>query len=533
MCLNPIKLDMSLQKRYYNLGDVIKKDVIVPCGKCWQCQTTARNALLLRVREEYDECIKKGGKVAFVTFTYRDEDVPCYTYRFERVEVSDDSRYRELVFTRVSYRDVCNGSYDDNYVFGFDKLQFRNFMKVLRQVFARFGYKGSLRYIVVSEYGTDPRYTQRPHYHALFFLDSEALKYLELSKYVDLIELCQKYWKYGIVSASDKGLYLENKQCCEYVAKYVSKANELLKLANFRRLFDKIKLWYNTGYRFSNDVKPGTYFSKVCRSFGLSYFVLKSLYFGLSVNERVFNEDVSVNEFVDRLKRGVPVVKYGEVRFYPYPAYNVRKLLYSNRSDGSYFLSPLGVRTYITIALTSYFQRVESIRDYFDKNYSTLVRLTNSVGFKDAFEVRALSEFLRYSDMLVFYDMFIRGRMFPVDVLGQFVDFLYNFYTYRKDFDSFVNRLHDAIRVLLDSEIFDEDIELPSDSLRLHSVMFSYEFNFLYGDKYNSLQNSAYDFLIDNYSAARAYHGRVCADEYSRLNADLKLIRDIVNDSKY
>ena len=84
MCLRPLTIDLSKRSRYFSYGSVLRKEVTVPCGKCWQCQMTARNELLLRIKDEYETCVGKNGKVAFVTFTYDEDKVPCFTYSFEK-----------------------------------------------------------------------------------------------------------------------------------------------------------------------------------------------------------------------------------------------------------------------------------------------------------------------------------------------------------------------------------------------------------------------------------------------------------------
>lgn len=529
MCLSPLKLDISRKKRYFNLGDVLRKEVIVPCGSCSECQMTAHNDLLIRIRSEYDHCVKHGGRVAFVTFTYNEENVPCYTYCMERLGSDEFDKEVQISFTRVSRSDIRNSDSRCNWLYGFDKLQFRNFMKVLRETTARLGYNGSLRYICVSEYGTDSRYTQRPHYHVLFFLDSEVLDLYD-SNSIYFLKLCQKYWKYGICSASDKGLFIEGDKCCEYVSKYVAKTSKLLEIRNFKRLLTFITNVHNSGYHFPLDESPMTYFKKVVRSFGISYFVLKSLYFGLAINDEIYNESYDVSTIVDRISHGVDIVKYGETRQYPYPKYNLRKLLYCNRSDGSYYLSPLGISIFKEKAVRSYVSLCRSEVDYFE---SHSVFLYNTA--KSDFDKSALRQYVDNVELLVFYNTFVRGRLFPSDLVPRIEDFLTNFYDYFRDRNYFYSRLSQISRILLDSEIFDDVCELPVDSPTLHDCFLTDDFNLLYGGfgSVSSLQNSEFDFLIDNFRMARCYLGRMNAAKYDQENKDRKMIKDILNRNKY
>lgn len=546
MCLSPLKLDISKRKKYFNLGDVLRKDVIVPCGRCAQCQMTSRNDLLLRTRSEYERCVSKGGKVAFLTFTYSDDNVPCYTYYLEPDLSVDDPKASQLVFCRIPHSDIPK--YHGKWVFGFDKVQFRNSVKVMRETLARAGYKGSLRYICVSEYGTKDEYTQRPHYHALFFMDKELLSLIESLGYIDFTAFCNRYWKYGNVSASTKGLYLNDIKGCEYVAKYVTKANQLLELRNFKRLMDYIKscldlrsrdycrFYTKTG---TNIVKPYTYFSKVVRSFGLSYFVLKSLKFG----RKILDDLKSSPDVVSQLSHGIDVEKYGVSRQYPYPSYILRNLLYSTRKDGSYFLNEFGRSIFMEKSFKNYMSLVKSTVDFLKIHMSYFQGLNVS---SDVFDKKLLQDFSADVPRLIYYNSFVRGRIFPAGVSDNVNDFLESFYYYYKgyfsgdklDVELFEVRFNEFCRYLLDSEIVDEIVDLdddpdsnPFDCLR--DSFASDDFGLMYPDGCNSCQFPVFDVLIDNYSAARAYLGNLKCEEYKRKNDSVKLIKDRLDFDTY
>lgn len=100
--------------------------VQVPCGKCAACLSNFRQQWVQRLIYEY----RNAKTAAFVTLTYDNE----HLYRNENGVPS------------VCKRDV------------------QLFMKRLRKK-----YGSGIRYFLISEYGDDPRFTMRPHYHMLLF----------------------------------------------------------------------------------------------------------------------------------------------------------------------------------------------------------------------------------------------------------------------------------------------------------------------------------------------------------------------------
>lgn len=526
MCLRPLTIDLSKRSRYFVYGTVLPKEVQVPCGRCWQCQMTARNELLLRIKSEYDACIGKEGKVAFVTFTYSEETVPCFTYSLEKSYSEAEGKELNVSFTPVSRESVLRGDYGSRFLFGFNKLHFRNFMKVIRQTLARYGYAGSLRYIVVSEYGTDPRYTQRPHYHALFFLDSSCLKVLSDNN-IDFLSFCAKYWNYGKVSASEKGLYLVGSQGCDYIAKYVTKSEELLKLRHFKQFFNWLEevhsIYSKKGFHFPLFVKPKTYFYKILRKNGMSYFVLKSLFFGQKISDDLIKDSLNTTELLSKIAHGIDIVKYGETKQLPYPRYNLRKLFYENRSDGSYMLSPLGADVFVDRSIQSLNDSVRSVRDWID---STADFFNNS----DArFDRAALGIMRTHVFKLMFYNKYIRGRYFPnyyYYLISQYLeDIELVAHTDPSPFPYIIERLSE-------NEIYDVCSDIRSkDSFHINELisrdpLSPYE-------NYGVIQNAEYDFIIDNYYKCRAYVEYLKLKEYDARNRDMKCLKDVFNSSKY
>lgn len=102
------------------------EQVQVPCGKCEACQSNYRQQWTMRLIYEY----KSAKTAAFCTLTY----APEHLY------------FNDYGVPSVNKRDV------------------QLFMKRLRK---KLGV--GIRYFLMSEYGDDPRFTQRPHYHFLLF----------------------------------------------------------------------------------------------------------------------------------------------------------------------------------------------------------------------------------------------------------------------------------------------------------------------------------------------------------------------------
>lgn len=522
MCLRPLHIDLSRRSRYYNLGTVLHREVDVPCGKCWQCQMTQRNDHLLRIKDEYEQCVSKGGRVAFLTFTYREDCVPCYTYTLAKPDNPAEDKERVITFSPVSRDAILDSGDSMRYVFSFNKLHFRNMLKVVRQTLVRDGYKGSLRYIVCSEYGTDPRYTQRPHYHALFFLDSDVLGILE-SKNTDFLNYLSKFWHYGKVSASDKGLYLESDKGCAYISKYVTKAQELLKLRNFKQLLEFIHANYDAGFRFPRDRKPLSYFYSLLRHHGMSYFTLKSLYFGKHISDRLLDETPNITELLASLDKGVDIVRYGKTEQLPYPRYNLRKLFYGNRSDGSYYLNPLGCEVFVNRCVDDYYKSVASVRQWITEQ-SAFVPFDQK-----NFDHKALDLMYRYAYPLTFYNRFIRGRMFPRHVLDSFSHELNQFlYTERVDDSFVVNFAH----CLQQSEVYD-DLELLDNRYPTMQETLSYDDICSTYYKYGTLFNGNWEMIIDNYYKCRAYVEYCKLKEYNQRNNDIKYLKDMFNQQIY
>ena len=222
MCLSPIMI--RNKSKYFNLSSLHKIDMQVPCGKCAECMAAKQNEYYFRSYYQSIETWDKGGYCLFDTLTYDDDHVPHindfiekYDYKFDDVDN----------FTCFNYVDV------------------REFFVRLRRSLSyhEFDVKNKLKYFLCSEYGTDPRYTHRPHYHVMFYVTDMSLDPITLSVYID------KCWQNGMTDGVKykgstyvlqkrvfyKGaddLHMQN--VCHYIGKYMAKDSEFVDTVNKR-----------------------------------------------------------------------------------------------------------------------------------------------------------------------------------------------------------------------------------------------------------------------------------------------------------
>lgn len=189
----------------------------VPCGHCAECQKVMSDAWYFRAYYQSKDCIDNGGYIYFDTLTYRNEDLP---------HISD-------------FFPVLKGRISD--VSCFNLNHYREFFKKLRVYLQRAGYgTKNLKYFLSSEYGTDERFTHRPHYHILFYVYKDNNG--NIIPVEEFSELVRKAWIYGRTdgiyykgmkyildhtfgrSYSDDVAHIQS--ICNYVSKYVQKDSE-------------------------------------------------------------------------------------------------------------------------------------------------------------------------------------------------------------------------------------------------------------------------------------------------------------------
>lgn len=246
MCLNPRHIVNPSSWVDPNSTQALFIDV--PCGKCSECLVSYCNEWRNRAYYEALDCLSQGGYILFDTLTYRNGNLP---------HVSD------YVAVPESLDFPCFSKYDIDH-----------FISFLRRMvnYRGFDAKNKLRYFVACEYGSDIRYTKRPHYHILLFVNC-GIPFYELSK---LVSQC---WIHGITDGypykpmsyvQTHNVFNEVNQsqrfCINYVTKYCTKdfsynnlvQSRLTKLLsynfdvyNFVKGFVKCSHWQSKG--FGND----------------------------------------------------------------------------------------------------------------------------------------------------------------------------------------------------------------------------------------------------------------------------------------
>lgn len=220
MCLRPISL-VNPRKNLSLYGGIPYK-IEVGCGECAECQKAKQSEWYFRAYYESKWTFDNGGYIYFDTLTYRNEDLP---------HMSD-------------YLPELKGRLIDNSCFNTDHYRYF-FVRLRRQLeYHGFDVKNKLKYFLTSEYGTDDRYTHRPHYHVLFYVLDGSISPIDLSNYI------AKCWPYG---RTDGAPYKGNKyvlnhvfgkkynsdevhlqSVCNYVSKYVTKDNKFQKTIDAR-----------------------------------------------------------------------------------------------------------------------------------------------------------------------------------------------------------------------------------------------------------------------------------------------------------
>lgn len=129
------------------------KAAFIPCGKCEECRRSANSQWFFRLRSELEWCRKNSWNIGFFTLTYSDEKV----HRFPR--------------EMVGRAWLCDQNHEPMPMC-FSRKDVRTFIDNIRKrLHERYGIAG-VRYMICSEYGSDPNFTQRSHYHGLICFPS-------------------------------------------------------------------------------------------------------------------------------------------------------------------------------------------------------------------------------------------------------------------------------------------------------------------------------------------------------------------------
>lgn len=308
MCLKPIKLRNPTKHISLEGGQPLLMEV--SCGHCAECKKQKRLEYRFRSLYQSKECVNKGGFVLFDTLTYSEECVPY---------ISDYVDIKKCGITDFT----C-----------FNNEHWRNFLKNLRRQLY-YHYKGvTFKYFLTSEYGTDDRYTHRPHYHVLFFVSSNLISPLDFSR---LVSKCWSFGRTDGVPYKTNNYVLEHcvfedadvMKICNYVAKYVTKDSTFQKVVNARLSSLETKLTPDE----YNDVKRRvSMFHRQSQGYGLYYLNL-----------------ISDEDYRYLFENGVVRMKDGKkvVAILKLPLYYKRKLFYKCLKDADekiyWQLNKLGV----------------------------------------------------------------------------------------------------------------------------------------------------------------------------------------------
>lgn len=185
-------------------------DRVVPCGRCFACQSNRRKEWHMRVKYELlHSCCSYT-----VTLTYDNEHLPKVVPFYDK----DPLEYTYCDNSQVSYM-MDSPWKDENVLFWyhpFDIDHVQRFFKRLRKAGLQF------RYFGVAEYGGK---TARPHYHIIFFFQYPMNK-------LSFQTLVVKQWPYGCQIVVDD----TDDSCIGYTLKYC------LKYYNVRQPSPKIFL---------------------------------------------------------------------------------------------------------------------------------------------------------------------------------------------------------------------------------------------------------------------------------------------------
>lgn len=220
MCLMPREI-INPAKRLY-AGTAFKMSV--PCGHCKECDYLKCQEYYFRSYYEAMSCIEHGGYVYFDTLTYAPEHLPYVS-------------------------DFCDFVPEDSLVNVpcFNSRACKKFFDRLRIEIERSGTDpdGMFGYFLTCEYGLDERFTHRPHYHVLFYVRDNRMSPLDFSAHVS------HAWRYGRTDGlpyQTPGYVLNHvyrqdgsdldsvvlRSVCNYVAKYVNKDSDFMRLVDGR-----------------------------------------------------------------------------------------------------------------------------------------------------------------------------------------------------------------------------------------------------------------------------------------------------------
>lgn len=387
MCLNPLRIRNPTHRIAKAGGN--KMYLEVPCNKCAECVSSIRNEWYFRTYQEVISTLKNGGYIYFDTLTYSNEHLPHLS------DFVDFSKYPNI----HDFTCFCHD-------------HFKLFLKRLRRQLEYYYGENEFRYFLTSEYGTDDRYTHRPHYHILFFVNSK-IPPLAFS------EMVAKCWQYGrtdgrpfkSIKYVSQHIYGYNlgfgnnddfssiSSVCMYVSKYITKSSKFMDKLNAR--MNMLKFHIVDPDELNTLKRSIDMFHRQSQGFGESYLYgmdKEKISDVLDYKCKIFDKDKVVKEL-------------------PLPMYYRRKLFYINKKkdDGTRYweLSPLGAFHHINYMIKSVDDNVALYRKYVvnmnDNDKELLYKYLDG---------RTLDEYALYK---VFYENRIR-----IDTIYELNDIEYN-----------------------------------------------------------------------------------------------------------
>ena len=368
MCLKPVTITNPTERIAISGGQPLKLEV--PCGKCAECKKAKRLEWHFRTYHECLDCVNKGGFIYYDTLTYAPEYLPMLSHFIELPEsVTDFS---------------C-----------FNHTHWRNFLKNLRRQLD-YHHKGvKFKYFLTSEYGTDDRYTHRPHYHILFFVFGTIDPYT----FSSLVSSC---WLYGRtdglpyktrtyvadnIFGRDLGInehHNDYLKVTNYVSKYITKDSTFQETIDNRISLLQEHYDDETLKELRHNIDM---FHRQSQGFGISYI-----------------HNLNSEEYDYIKKNNACRIKDSEkvVLTIPLPLYYNRKLFFKmlKNSDGKYFWQP----TYDG-SLHAYDTAIQSIRKTTNRIKSQLANLTDI----EQQYINHLLDDRTYEDYAI-YLLFYKGR---------------------------------------------------------------------------------------------------------------------------
>lgn len=333
------------------------------CGCCAECLKAKHLEYYLRTSAEYYNTINNGGFVYWETLTYNNECVPVLCSEYDLT-----TRHYTSVLKRGfdNYTAGKKNNFVDCNVLTFNRDDYRIFFKNLRSRLVKrgHGYK-NIKYFFVSEYGDSIKgATLRPHYHCIFFVQNPNIT-------PEILDTCiRSSWKFG-QRFDEKPIsqkILDGLGACNYVAKYVNKPADYIKLID----------------RYCANHHLNDYDKKL-----IMPFHVQSNGYGESLTSMDIKRfDIDPDKCYDlALKKGkCYIVDAMGKRTFPLPLYNIRKLFYMTTKDSQgklhWELNDLGVQYKKNLQLDSLQKQVNRFQKQID-NINNLNALDKTDGISN------------------------------------------------------------------------------------------------------------------------------------------------------